>query len=306
MEFKEIIITVNVEDTELAEAIVAGAVEWGFYTEDYSDLIEGAWEIAHIDIIDEELLGKDRTKSKIHIYIPEEENQNEILQFLKEHLTLSAIKFEVESSSVSEDNWKDNWKKYFKPTEIGNRLAIKPSWEEYENENRRILEIDPGAAFGTGTHATTLMCLEVLDEEIKGGERALDIGCGSGILAAAAVLLGAEKADGVDIDPVAVKVATENAALNGIADKLKFICGDLAEEITGKYDIVLANIVADVIIRLTENVTDYMNEGARLICSGIINERADEVIEALKNANLTPIQIKTKDGWTAVVCEVLK
>lgn len=304
MEFNEIIISVATKDTELAETVAIGTAEWGFYTEDYSDLEEGAWEIAHIDIIDEELLARDRTTSKIHIYIPENENPSEILEILKERLNASGIDYSTDTSTVFESDWKDNWKKYFKPTEIGNRLAIKPSWEEYDNPARVILHIDPGAAFGTGTHATTLMCLEYLDSSVSGGEKVLDIGCGSGILAAAAVLLGAEKADGVDIDPVAVKVARENAELNGIGDKLDFICGDLAEKISGKYDIVCANIVADIIIRLTDNVTDYMNDGAHLICSGIINERADEVIEAIKSAGLKISKVLEKDGWTALVCEV--
>ena len=302
LEFKEIIITVPTEMTECAENICTTAVSWGFYTEDYSDLEQGAWEIAHIDIIDEQLLKQDRTRSKIHIYIPDEENPAEILELLKELLAASKVDYNIESSSVSDEDWKDNWKKYFKPTEIGSRLAIKPSWEEYTNPNRAVLEIDPGAAFGTGTHATTLMCLEFLDRAVKGGESVLDIGCGSGILAASAVLLGADKADGVDIDPVAVRVARENAELNNIGGKTNFICGDLAEKITEKYDIVCANIVADVIIRLSENVTDYMKSGAFLVCSGIINERAGEVLEALRNAGLKAEEILTKDGWTAVVC----
>lgn len=302
MILKEIVLSVDIKDKETAEAIASMSSEGGIYTEDYSDLIEGSWEIAHIDIIDEELLGRDRSTVKIHVYLTEDEPFEETMAFLNERLSACNIKFECSASDVSDDEWKDNWKKYFKCTEIGNRLTVKPSWENYENKNGRcVLEIDPGAAFGTGTHATTLMCLDFLDGEVKGGEKVLDIGCGSGILAMAAVKLGAAFSDGVDIDSVAVKVAKDNAELNGISDKTEFICGDLAEEINGKYDIVCANIVADVIIRLCENITDYMKENSVAVFSGIIVSRAEEVIKAIESTGLTAITVLEKNGWNAVI-----
>lgn len=304
MNFKEITIIVDTSRLEEAEAIAEMASSCGIYTEDYSDMEEKAWEIAHIDLIDEELLKKDRSKALIHIYIDEELPVENTVSFLKEQLTACSIEFILNEDIVSEDKWKDNWKQFFKCTEIGNRLTIRPSWEEYDNkENRTVLSIDPGAAFGTGTHATTLMCLEFLDEFVSGGEKVLDIGSGSGILAIASVLLGASRADGVDIDTIAVKVAKENAEINNISDKTNFICGDLAEQISGKYDIVCANIVADIIIRLCENVTDYIANGGVFVCSGIINTREAEVKEAIINAGMEIVKIYNTDGWTAIVAK---
>ncbi len=304
MDFVEIVFSLSADNSEKAQSVVCAFDTDGMYIEDYTDLEEGAWEIAHIDIIDEELLKKDRSRVLIHIYL-EPENAYKTAEDISNALRLAGIEHSVSTANVSEDDWKDNWKQYFKPTEIGERLAIKPSWELYENnDNRAVLEIDPGAAFGTGTHATTLMCLEFLDEYIKGGERVLDIGCGSGILAIAALLLGAESAEGVDIDSVAVNVAKENAALNGLSDKAQFVAGDLAEHAEGKYDIVCANIVADVIIRLCENVTDYMKQSSRILFSGIISERSGEVKVAAEKAGMRIIKELTRDGWTALVAEI--
>lgn len=302
MEFREISVTVPVERLSEAEAIASMAASGGIYIEDYSDLEEAALEIAHIDLIDEDLLKRDRSSACIHIYLYEEENAAEAVSFLKDQFAACAIPFSLDLSCVNDADWKDNWKKYFKCTEIGSRLTIRPSWESYENkENRVVLELDPGAAFGTGTHATTLLCLSFLDSYISGGESVLDIGCGSGILSIAAVLLGAESADGVDIDPVAVKVSLENAERNGIAEKTNFICGDLAEKVSGKYRVVCANIVADVIIRLCNSINNYLEDDGLFLCSGIINPRAQEVLAAIKSTGLSVVKVMERDGWTAIV-----
>ena len=185
---------------------------------------------------------------------------------------------------------------------MGQRLAVCPSWENYENrENRTVLQIDPGAAFGTGTHATTSLCLGVLEEVTKVGDTVLDIGTGSGILAIASVLLGAESAIGVDIDAQSVKTAKENAEINKVDCKTEFVVGDLADKISGKYNIVCANIVADVIIRLFQNVADYMAEGAKLIISGIIDIRADEVENAAIENGFKIEKMLDRDNWRAYI-----
>jgi len=200
MNWTEITVSVPQEYTDSAAAIANMTVPYGIYIEDYSDLEIAAWEIAHIDLIDEDLIAKDRSNSVIHIYISECDNAAEALEFLKERLAAEKIPFEVGAVGVDDKDWNENWKKYFHPIEVGNRLAVVPSWEEYDNkDNRVILSIDPGAAFGTGTHATTSLCLNILDECVKTGDKVLDIGCGSGILAIASILLGAENALGVDI-----------------------------------------------------------------------------------------------------------
>ncbi len=300
MEWKEITVTVKAQDVTVAEDIANMTVPYGIYTEDYTDLEQQALEIAHIDLIDEDLINKDRTKAIIHVYISDEDNAYEAVSFLKDQFSAVNIEAIVSMGSVDDSDWADNWKKFFKCTEIGEKLVIKPSWEEYENKSgRKVLNIDPGAAFGTGTHATTTLCLELLEQYIKPNDTMLDIGTGSGILSIASVLLGAKCGVGVDIDEVAVKVANENAALNGISDKLQFIKGDLAEKVNGKFNVVCANIVADVIIRLLENVDLFFEDNAVLICSGIINIRVEDVKVAFSKHGYKIIAERTKDNWYA-------
>ena len=299
MDWTEIKITVKNEDTERAADICNMSLRSGVYIEDYSDLEWGAREIAHIDLIDEELIKKDRTVSVVHLYFSEEDNIAEALAFLEPTLKNAEIEFTLDKTSIKETDWADNWKKYFKVTEIGKRLVICPSWEEYNNENKAILRIDPGAAFGTGTHATTSLCLELLEKYTKNGDRVLDIGCGSGILSIAACILGADSADGVDIDPTSVKVAKENSKINFVDSKTNFIVGDLAEKIDAKYNIVCANIVADIIIKLTADIDKYMENGAVYITSGIIDIRVDEVRKSFKAANLKILDEYKRDNWYA-------
>ena len=186
--------------------------------------------------------------------------------------------------------------------DVGQRLAVVPSWQDYETSRVKLI-LDPGLAFGTGGHETTNLCLEVLDERVRGGERVLDIGTGSGILAIAALKLGAAVAEGVDIDPVAVRTAGENAALNGVADKLTVLVGDLSDKASGKYDIITANIVANAIMALAPAVPGLMADDAVFIASGIIDSRKDEVIAALEAAGLAVLEVKEKRGWECIVCK---
>ena len=300
MNWTEITVSVPLEDTDTASAIANMTVPYGIYIQDYSDLEQSALEIAHIDLIDEDLVNKDRTKSIIHIYISECDNAPEAVAFLKERLIAAGIAAEVDSIGVNDTDWNENWKKYFKAFEVGKRLAVCPSWEEYDNkENRTVLSIDPGAAFGTGTHATTSLCLGILENTVQSGKKVLDIGCGSGILAIAGVLLGAESAVGVDIDAQSVKTAKENAQINGVDSKTEFLVGDLAEKVSGKYDILCANIVADVIIRLFDNVADFMTDDGVLIVSGIIDLRAEEVKQSALDHGLKIAEEYTRDNWCA-------
>lgn len=304
MNWTEICIKVKSDDVDRVSAIANMSVPYGIYIEDYSDLIEQSWEIAHVDLIEQELLEKDRNYAIIHIYISEEDNATEAAEYIKELLSASSISFELVSSIVNDSTWADGWKKYFKCTEIGEKLVIRPSWEEYDNKSgRKVLSIDPGAAFGTGTHATTSLCLEILEKHINNESSVLDIGCGSGILAIAGVLLGAKSAVGVDIDAQSVKVARENAEINAVTNKTQFLIGDLAEEVSGKYSVVCANIVADVIIKLLRDVADYMDDSAILVTSGIINIRRDDVVEGFKKYGFTIVEEHNKDNWYAFVCK---
>ncbi len=300
MNWTEITVKIPTEYTDTAAAIANMTVPYGIYIEDYSDLEAKAEEIAHIDLIDEELINKDRTEALIHIYISECDNAAEALAFLKERLTAENIPFSCGAEGVNDADWSENWKKYFHATEIGDKLAIVPSWEEYDNkENRKILHIDPGAAFGTGTHATTSLCLSMLENYVAEGSKMLDIGCGSGILSIASVLLGAETAVGVDIDAQSVKTAKENAELNNVSGKTEYIVGDLADKINGKYNVVCANIVADVVIRLLGDVRTFMEENAVLLVSGIIDARENDVLAAAEKHGFKVKEKQYKDNWCA-------
>lgn len=305
MNYTEVKIYVKTEDTERASNIAVMAVPYGIYIEDYSDLEQAAWEIAHIDLIDEDLLQKDRAESIVHIYIEEGNNPAEAVSFISDRLTGEKIDFRIETDGCSEDDWADKWKAFFKPTPVGERLFVRPIWiDDYDAGNRAVLNIEPGAAFGTGTHDTTRLCLETLDKIIKDGDTVLDIGCGSGILAIASMLLGATEGFGVDIDELAVKTAKENGKMNGLDEpELKFVCGDLADKVTKKYDVVVANIVADIIILFSTQVRAFMKPGAKFIASGIIDTRADEVVSALQNAGLKLVERIEHGGWVCLVCE---
>lgn len=304
MDWTDVTITVAQKDSEQAEAIAQMVVPYGIYIEDYSDLEQGAWEIAHIDLIDEELLKKDRTHTIIHVYIEPEENPTEAVAFLTEHLTAAGIDHYIGESSCKMEDWINNWKKYFHPMAVGEKLIIQPSWEELaDNHGRTVLHLEPGLAFGTGTHETTRLCMEMLEKYVSSGAEVLDVGCGSGILSVAALLLGAGKAVGVDIDELAVKTAVQNAERNHVGDRFTGICGSLTEKVTGTYDIVVANIVADVVIALTKDVEQFLKPGAVYLMSGIIDEREQDVLNAVKQ-HFEILQRKEERGWIALAAKV--
>ncbi|OJU13206.1 MAG: ribosomal protein L11 methyltransferase [Clostridiales bacterium 43-6] len=309
MNFTELLIAIHSDDTDRASDIATMVVPYGIYIEDYTDLDWAAREIAHIDLIDEELLQKDKSKAFIHIYIESEQNAAEAVSFLKERFVAENINHTIGNSTVKEEDWENNWKQYFHTTEIGQKLMIHPSWEPMPVTDRRVLEIDPGAAFGTGTHESTKLCLEASEGVVKEGDRVLDLGSGSGILSIAAVLLGAVTAVGVDIDPVAVRVAGENAAKNHMTDQIKLYAGDilgdaaLYETIGSEtYDVIYANIVADVIIALGTTMKHLIKPGGYLISSGIIDTRKDEVVSALEASGFTILQVSEEKGWIGLVC----
>lgn len=302
MDWTEITAKVPTEKTDEAAAIANMTVPYGIYIEDYTNLEADAEEIAHIDLIDEELVNKDRTHSIIHMYIAESDNAVEAVSYLRERFTACGIDNEIKCELVDDADWNENWKKYFKAFEIGEKLAICPSWEKYENkDNRTVISLDPGAAFGTGSHATTSLCLEILEKRVTNDTTVLDIGTGSGILAIAADLLGAKSAIGVDIDAQSVKTAIANAEINGVSEKTEFLVGDLAEKISGKYDIVCANIVADVVMRLFDNVADFMKDDGILIVSGIIDMRAVEVEKSAVEHGFKITESLMREEWHAYV-----
>ena len=301
MEWTDIQITVPHPYAETAEAIATMVSNGGIYIEDYSDLEEQAWEIAHVDLIEQELLDQPRDIVKVHMYLAPDENPAEILPLFKERLDAAGIPYELTTAGVEQEDWQNAWKKYYHAMDIGKRLAIVPGWEEYETD-RTVITMDLGMAFGTGTHETTSLCLEVLDERVRGGERVLDIGTGSGILAIAALRLGAACAEGVDIDPMCVRTAGENAQRNGVQDRFTVLVGDLSDKASGVYNIITANIVAAAILSLAPHVPALMAPGAMFVASGIIDTRKEEVLAGLRGAGLDPFEVREKRGWVCIVC----
>ena len=302
MEWTDIRLTVSKADAEAAEAVATMIAEGGIYIEDYSDIEEQVEQIAHVDLIEQELLDKPRDTVIIHMYLEPGASPVETLALIAARMEASGIPYTSETEGVEQEDWQNGWRKYYHPMDVGQRLAIVPSWQDYDTDRVKLI-LDPGLAFGTGGHETTSLCLEVLDERVKGGERVLDIGTGSGILAIAALKLGAAVTEGVDIDPVAIRTAGENAALNGVADKLTVLVGDLSDKASGKYDIITANIVANAIMSLAPAVPGLMADDAVFIASGIIDSRKDEVIAALEAAGLAVLEVKEKRGWECIVCK---
>ena len=306
MDWTELCITVATADTDRAADIANMAVPYGIYIEDYSDLEQGAREIAHIDLIDEELLARDRTRSLIHLYISPEDSPAEAVAYLRERLTAEGIGHELVSQEEREDDWANNWKQYFKPLPVGERLLIRPTWEPAGDAGgRQVLSIDPGMAFGTGGHDTTRLVLETLEQAVRPGTALLDVGCGSGILSIAALLLGAETAVGVDIDPLAVKTAAENGALNGFSPpRFTVFQGDLATDVEGWYDVVAANIVADAIIGLSPAVPRVLKPGGVYIVSGIIDTREADVVGALSACGFAVTGRREHGGWLCLTARL--
>lgn len=293
----EIKIAVNAEDIDKASDIANVVVPYGIYIEDYRSLEQEVEEIAHIDLIDEDLLKKDRNKAYVHIYLEPDVQPSEAVAFLSERYNAEGIEHNIELLDCAEEDWRNNWKKYFNPIPVGEKLLIRPSWrDDYDAGSRKVLSIDPGLAFGTGGHETTRLCLEMCEKYLKDGDSVLDVGCGSGILGIATLLLGAKDAVGVDIDEVAVRTAKENAEINGVGDRFTAICGSFTDKVEGKYDIVLANIVADAIMFLSEGIKDFMKDDAVYVMSGIIDTRAEEVKMSVSR-HFDIIEEHLENGW---------
>ena len=300
MDWTEIRITVDAKDADLAGDIAQMTVPYGIYVEDYSHLEEEVRQVAHIDLIDADLLKKDRSKAVVHVYVSPEDNPSEAVAFLTERYAAAGIKNGIETARCVQEDWINNWKKYFHPIKVGKKLLIRPDWEKAENpENRVVLSLEPGIAFGTGTHETTRLCMEFLETYVTPGCRMLDVGCGSGILSVAALLLGAESAVGVDIDPLAVKTAVQNAGRNGVEDRFTGICGSLTEQVTGTFQVVAANIVADVVVQLTADIGRFLAPGGVYLVSGIISEREPDVLRALADNGFTVLGRREEKGWVA-------
>jgi ribosomal protein L11 methyltransferase len=304
-DYTEVTVDLAATDLDTATAIAHLVVPYGFYVEDYSALEEEIAAIAHTDLIDADLLARDRTRGAIHLYLPLAENPAEAVAFLTARLDAENIRHSITLADCRAEDWENNWKQYFRATDIGEKLRIVPAWlqDETPADPQRVdLVIDPGLAFGTGNHATTRLCLELLETVVQAGDSVLDVGCGSGILGIVALLLGAGRVCACDIDPVAIRAARENAARNGqTAPQFLAVQGSLdAETAESKADLILANIVADVLIPLAHPISEHLNSGGKVILSGIIASREDEVIAAYAAQGLQVCARKETDGWVAI------
>ena len=293
---------------DLVSEILLEAGSEGTMIEDKNDVAanqrpEGQW-----DIIDEAIAERIGDDVKVTGYFPIDEHLNDVIAQIQSELRrLRALeldfdlgKLEVITQGFENEDWAESWKKAFKPIRLGEHIVIRPGWAAFDPlPGDKVIEIDPGLAFGTGTHETTGMCTALVEKYVRPGQRVIDIGTGSGILAIAAAHMGADEVLATDLDPVAVRVAAENAEINGFGDRISCRCGDLLDVVDESGDVVIANIIADVIIMLARPVRERIADGGLFICSGIAVDRRDDVIRALNEADYEILDAPVKGEWAA-------
>ena len=284
---------------DLAELGVGGMIVED--EQDFENFLEN--NHAYWDYVDEELENKFKGVSRVKFYLSDDEEGKALLNTVANFLGKMP-----ETAFVQDSDWENNWKEFYKPIEVGEKLVVVPEWEPVPEDGRIPLKLDPGLIFGTGSHATTKMCLAALESVAGPGKTVLDLGCGSGILGIGALLLGCDRCAGCDIDPKAPEVALSNAGLNGItAEKFDIRAGDVLSDagmrkaLGSDYDIVTANIVSDVIIPLSGFVKEFLKPGGTFITSGIIEGRQDEVRQAIEDNGFTILEHHNEDDWHCFV-----
>lgn len=301
MKWIEISAILPKENEDIVSAAFYSIGANGLDIEDPKDLVDlsnrkNEWDFFGID-----LEGLNLDKISIKAYFSEEEDIKAILSFLKENIEEKGFA-KITTAEIEDEDYLNNWKKYFKTFRIGRNIVIKPSWEDYEEkEEDIIIDIDPGMAFGTGTHETTSLCIEALEDYVEKGDTVFDIGCGSGILSIVSAKLGAEKVVAIDLDPLCVKTSKENIIKNKLEDKIKVEKGDLLQVLQGKADLIVSNIIAEVILTMTDDIKDYLKVGGRFIASGIILEKKDRVLDSLKYNDFKIEKIKTQGEWVSII-----
>ena len=312
MKWIEVTIKTTTEAVEAITNILDDLRTGGVMIEDPKDFFFQKKNELDWDYVEEEVFNKRNSDGVlIKTYISEERNVMELVEIIKQKVSaLTGFGIDIGEGSVSlgqvnEEDWANEWKKYYKPTKIGEKLVVKPTWEDYEvQDGDLVIELDPGMAFGTGTHETTTMCMRELEKYVTEDSKVFDIGCGSGILAIAAAKLGAKDVIAVDLDEVAVKVAAENVAHNHVQDSVQVLHGNLIDVVSDKADVVVANIIADIIKILAKDVHSCMKEDAVFISSGIIHAKVNEVKESLIENGFEIIEVKTLGEWNAIVAKL--
>ena len=312
MDWMEVTVLTTTAGADMISQILMDAGSSGTMIEDKNDVAlnqrpEGQW-----DIIDEAIARRIGDDVKVTGYYEVDAGladrvrmiEGEVRRVRDMELGFDAGKLEVLSKTFAEEEWAETWKKAFKPFRLGSHMVIKPGWCECEiQEGDKVIEIDPGMAFGTGTHETTGMCVELVEKYIKPGVTTIDVGTGTGILAIAAAHMGAADVLAIDIDRVAVRVAEENARINGFEGLIRCKAGDLLENVEEQADVVIANIIADVIIMMAEPVRRHIKDGGRFICSGISSERKQDVLDELDRVGYTVLDVYERGGWCAIACD---
>lgn len=310
MDWTEISIKTSQEGADIAAQAFYEVGITGLVIEDPDELSQLSKEEFFWDYIDESMVGTSDGTVVIKAYLSSDSSLGEKLSLIKDKINwlkkrdlgVDLGSLDIELASVREEDWSNTWKKYYKPMKVSDRIVIKPSWETYNKKKGQvILTLDPGMAFGTGTHETTMLCMQAIDQYIRPDHSLIDIGCGTGVLSIGALLLGAKAATAIDLDGNAVEIARKNAQINKVLDRMTLVHGNLLDEIEGSYDIVVANIIADVIIELSQYVTNYIKAGGLFISSGIIHERLDEVIEQIESVGLIIEKVEKMGEWAMVV-----
>lgn len=311
MKWIEVQIKTTAEAVETVSSILYEAGVGGLVIEDPNDIISYANSDENWDYIEASLLEQQYEGVVVKAYFPESEDLIDKIELIKQNIekipqyNLDKGLGEVTTSEVYEKDWADSWKKYYKPKKIGDKIVVKPSWEDYEREdNDIIIELDPGMAFGTGTHETTIMCIKQLEKYIKSGHTVFDIGCGSGILSVAAAKLGAERVIGVDLDELSIKVSNENAKINHVDSIIDVRHGNLLDVVKEKANVIVSNIVAEIIAILSKDIPKFLEKNGIFITSGIIHEKIDMVKEAMMEEGLDIIDTITMGEWACIVAKL--
>ena len=293
---------------DLVSEILLEAGSEGTMIEDRNDVFENQRPEGQWDIIDPAIADRIGEDVKVTGYYPIDENRNNVISSIASALgRLRALtpdvdlgKLEMQVQGFENEDWSESWKKSFKPIRLGDHIVICPGWLEYEKQpDDKVIEIDPGMAFGTGTHETTGMCAALIEKYVQPGQRVIDIGTGSGILAIVAAHMGAKEVLATDLDAVAVRVAAENAALNGFGGKIDCRCGDLLDVVDVSGDVVIANIIADVILMLAKPVRERIVPNGVFICSGVAIDRREDVRRALLENDYEILDEPVKGEWAA-------
>lgn len=310
MKYIELQVVTTTEASDAVSEILYSEGASGVLIEDPNDFNALDKDKKSWDYVEEELvklLGED---TKVKGYFPSDEFNEAKLSSIRNRVDmlqkfgLDKGKGIVTTHEVNDEDWANAWKKYYKPSKIGDKVVIKPTWEEYAAKNGEvIIELDPGMAFGTGSHETTIMCVKLLEKYVKHESTVFDVGCGSGILGITAAKLNAGKVVCVDIAETSCKVSRENAEMNKVEDRLEVRCGNLLDVVSGKADVIIANIIADIIISFSHDAMKFLKKGGIFISSGIIKDRRDDVLKKLEAEGFSVLEVLSMGEWCAIAAE---